>query len=485
MLYTILPDEMRQAEQAAFAAGLSPLLTMEAAARAAFDVLLDLLGCTCRGRSVLFLCGPGNNGGDGLAMARLLLQSGGNARVILLDTPRTEEAQINLRHLQAMGARIESVPDALPPAQYDAVVDALFGTGFAGVIAADSPAGRLLTWANACGPVLAIDVPSGMDAATGAVGGVCAQAVWTVTFHRPKPGLYLTERRGCVGEITTAPIGLPQEFDPQGGLAVAGKGDLRALLPKRPVSAHKGDCGRTVIYAGSLGMAGATIMAARAALHAGAGLTTVICPRDTLPVVQQEVPNAMCLAAEERPTPKCDALLMGCGVAENDDTYADIMRLKNTDAYQVWDAGALNLLSRRPQQLGARAVITPHAGEAARLLDWEISAVLADKLGAAEALRAKYGCNVVLKSSVSVILTADGQQRALNAVGSPALAKGGSGDALAGILASLLGQGLPMFDAMRAACLWLGLAGIAAGKRCGVRAALTGDVIDCLGACEA
>ena len=99
-------------------------------------------------------------------------------------------------------------------------------------------------------------------------------------------------------------------------------------------------------------------------------------------------------------------------------------------------------------------------------------------------MRAKYGCNVVLKSAVTVMLTADGQQCALNAVGSPALAKGGSGDALAGILASLLGQGLPMFDAMRAACLWLGLAGIAAGKRCGVRAALTGDVIDSLGACE-
>ena len=175
---------------------------------------------------------------------------------------------------------------------------------------------------------------------------------------------------------------------------------------------------------------------------------------------------------------------MGCGIAENDDTYADMMRLKATDACQVWDAGALNLLAGHPQQLGARAVITPHAGEAARLLGWEIPAVLSDKLGAAEALRAKYGCNVVLKSAVTVMLTADGQQCALNAVGSPALAKGGSGDALAGILASLLGQGLPMFDAMRAACLWLGLAGIAAGKRCGVRAALTGDVIDSLGACE-
>ena len=455
MLHTILPTQMQAAEQTAFAAGLSPLLTMETAARAAFDVLLDLLGCDCRGKNVLFLCGPGNNGGDGLVMARLLLQARGFARIILLDTPKTAEAQINLRHLQAMGADIEAVPDELLEDEYDAVVDALFGTGFTGSIAADSPAGRLLTWANTCGPMLSIDVPSGMDAATGAVEGVCARAIWTVTFHRPKPGLYLTERRDCVGEITVAPIGLPREFDPQGGLLVNEEGDLHTLLPDRPASAHKGDCGRTVIYAGSLGMAGAAMMAARAALHAGAGLTTEICPRAAMPVLQQEVPNA-----------------------------TDMMRLKATDAYQVWDAGALNLLAGHPQQLGARAVITPHAGEAARLLGWEIPAVLSDKLGAAEALRAKYGCNVVLKSAVTVMLTADGQQCALNAVGSPALAKGGSGDALAGILASLLGQGLPMFDAMRAACLWLGLAGIAAGKRCGVRAALTGDVIDSLGACE-
>ena len=207
MLHTILPTQMQAAEQTAFAAGLSPLLTMETAARAAFDVLLDLLGCDCRGKNVLFLCGPGNNGGDGLVMARLLLQARGFARIILLDTPKTAEAQINLRHLQAMGADIEAVPDELLEDEYDAVVDALFGTGFTGSIAADSPAGRLLTWANTCGPMLSIDVPSGMDAATGAVEGVCARAIWTVTFHRPKPGLYLTERRDCVAKSRWRPSG--------------------------------------------------------------------------------------------------------------------------------------------------------------------------------------------------------------------------------------------------------------------------------------
>lgn len=483
MLRTILPTELRQAEQAAFDAGVSPLLTMENAARAAFDVLVDLLESDCRGKRVLFLCGPGNNGGDGLAMARLLVQYGGQPRVIMPEETRSAEAQVNLRHLRALGVTIEGMPKRLTRANYDAVVDALYGTGFTGTITANSPVGRLISWANGCGPLLAVDVPSGMDAASGAVPGVCAQALWTVTFHRPKLGLYLTERRDCVGEITAAPIGLPAALDPEGGLPVAQEGDLRLLLPKRPASAHKGRCGRTVIYAGSMGMAGAAIMAARAALHAGAGLTTVICPRDAMPIVQQEVPNATCMAAEDHPTLTCDALLMGCGIAENEDSYADIMRLKETEAYQVWDAGALNLLAQHPQLLGERAVMTPHPGEAARLLGWDISAVLADKLGAAQALREKYGCNVALKSSVTVLLSADGQC-AINAVNSPALAKGGSGDALAGILAALLGQRVPMFQAMRAASLWLSLAGIEASDRFGVRGSLTLDVIDCLGKCE-
>ena len=483
MLRTILPDQMRAAERAAFDAGLSPLLTMETAALAAFRVLADMLGGDCRGKTVLFLCGPGNNGGDGLAMARHFLLAGGQARVILLSDPKTNEARENADHLRAMGASIENASEKTEPVPCDAAVDALFGTGFAGTIAEDSLAGHLISLCNACKTVLSVDVPSGMDAATGAVTGACVHASRTVTFHRPKIGLYLTEHRDLVGKITVASIGLPAAFDPSEGMAVSEEIDLAALLPARSLSAHKGDCGRTVIYAGSLGMAGAATMAARAALRAGAGLTSVICPREIMPILQQSVPNATCIATEEHPTPRCDALLLGCGITENDASYADLLRLKEISAPQVWDAGALNLLALHPQKLGANAVITPHAGEAARLLECKIADVLSDKTGAAEKLRIKYGCSVVLKSSVTVILTADGRQSTLNTVGSPALAKGGSGDALAGILTSLLGQGLPVFDAMRAACLWLGLAGIRAGEKYGIRSALTGDVIDCMGAC--
>lgn len=490
MLRLIEPDAMRMAEQAAFDAGISPLLLMENAARAAFDVLRDMLGGSCRGKRVLFLCGAGNNGGDGLAMARLLLARGGMADVALLCDAKTPEAIANLQHLRALerdGQAIEiftGVPDHAAQRQYDAVVDALFGTGFRGALAADCPAAALLAWGNAAAPVLAIDIPSGMDGATGAVAGVCAHAQRTVTFHRPKLGLYLTEHRDWVGQVIVADIGLPACFDAPEGIELPEQGDLARLLPARSVSAHKGVCGRVAIYAGSMGMAGAAAMAARAALRAGAGLTTVVCPREIMPILQQSVPNATCLAQQDLSDIRCDALLLGCGIAENEQSYDDLLHLKALGVPQVWDAGALNLLAARPFTLGAWAVMTPHMGEAARLLGWDIARVLSDKPAAAQALRAKYGCNVVLKSSVTLLLTADGQQCALNAVGSPALAKGGSGDALAGILAALLGQGLPIFDAMRAACLWFGMAGCLAARRFGVRSALTGDVIDCLGAAE-
>ncbi|MBQ7455284.1 MAG: NAD(P)H-hydrate dehydratase, partial [Clostridia bacterium] len=231
--------------------------------------------------------------------------------------------------------------------------------------------------------------------------------------------------------------------------------------------------------AGSEGMAGAAVTAALACLRAGSGLVTALCPREVIPILQKTVPAAMCRALEDGTEVKHDVLLLGPGLAETEETWALLSRLHGGGP-EVWDAGALNLLSRHPMPLGENAVITPHAGEAARLLGWEVSRVTDDLPAAALALQERYGCCVVLKSHVSVLAGPEGRV-AVNAVPAPALAKGGSGDALAGILASLLGQGLPIFEAMQAACLWHSLAGRLAGERIGVRSALPQDVIECLG----
>ena len=462
----VTPEEMRRIEQAAFERGVSSLLLMETAARCAFERLQGLLPA---GGRVYFLCGPGNNGGDGLAMARMWRQQGGDARVILPREPATPDAQTNRRYLQALGGTFaETIENA------DAIVDALFGTGFHGAIDPMSAMGRLIESANTAGcPILAVDIPSGMDGLTGAVEGACIRATETVAFHAAKRGLIFTPRPELVGRLTVADIGLTSDI----GLLWAE--NLQALLPSRPATAHKGDCGRVTLYAGSLGMAGAAVMAARAALRAGSGLVTVLCEKDIMPILQAAVPNAMCREIGGE-APQADARLYGCGLPETAETWQRIRTLHDENIAEVWDAGALNLLVRHPMTLGKNAVITPHAGEAARLLGWEIARVTGDMIAAAEALRRKYACNVILKSHVSVLCAADGTL-AVNTAGSAALAKGGSGDALAGILVSLLGQGLDMLPAMQAACLWLGQAGERAGEKHGLRGALTGDVIDCMG----
>ena len=235
----ITPQEMRAKEQAAFDAGVSSLLLMETAARRAYDVLRNLL---TPGETVLFLCGPGNNGGDGLAIARMWKLDGGDAHIVMPLPPRTPDAQTNLEYAQALGIPVQIGMEPVLPAG-KVLVDALFGTGFGGAVAEEDPLGRLMT-ACAVGRkvILAIDVPSGMDALTGAVCGACIPATHTVTFPWAKQGLLLTRHKDMVGNLTVADIGLTGAH----GLQYAQPEDF--CLPQRSRNAHKGDCGRVALY---------------------------------------------------------------------------------------------------------------------------------------------------------------------------------------------------------------------------------------------
>lgn len=479
MLRTIEPGEMRRIERRAFDAGVPSLLLMEAAARAVFSALCARMGEE-RGGRVLFACGAGNNGGDALAAARLYALDGGEAVVWLPRGAGTPDAQKNLAYLRQLdgvtfleGALPE---DALVHARF--AVDGLLGTGLRG--APEEDMARAIRVINAQGArVIAVDVPSGMDALTGSIADdLCVRAEATVTFHRPKQGLYLTRRREYAGDIVLADIGLPPRMDDAPGIPAYQQSDLAALLPPRSRDAHKGDCGRVVIYAGSLGMAGAAAMAGKACLRAGAGLVTMICPEDIMQIMQITLPNAMCMDRAGIPArvPPHHALLFGCGIWENEPEWADIQALFDPALPSVWDAGALNLLARHPMTLGDKAVITPHAAEAARLLHCDLEAILCEPLRSARELSARYGCTAALKGATTVIAGAGGDI-ALNVVGTPALAKGGSGDALAGVIAALLCE-MPPFAAARTGCLWHGVAGLRAEKKHGVRGALTGEVID-------
>ena len=287
-------------------------------------------------------------------------------------------------------------------------VDALFGTGLSRPLegAARAACEALNALAEAGVPVVAVDIPSGLNGETGQVMGAAVRACETVTFHRPKPGLYLGQGPDCAGEITVADIGLtaPEAaaLDDADGMRVLERGER--LLPPRAKTAHKGSFGRVVLWAGSRGMAGAAAIAATAALRAGAGLVTVACPDDVVDVVQTLCPCATCAplpmddedaawealsAALER----ADAMGAGCGLGQGPMAAAlmeRLLRFLHGRALPcVLDADALNLLARRPAWLadGAAIVLTPHPGEAARLLGVSTAEILADVPGAAVRIR--------------------------------------------------------------------------------------------------
>ena len=490
MLRTITPSDMQRVEQSAFAQGVPSILLMEQAAQHVTDQLCDMLG-DFKGKSVLFVAGKGNNGGDAIAAARLFIRRGGIATVWLPLGCQTPDAKANLKFLECTGNAFiwESAVPKTRLHGFSAVVDGLFGTGFKG-IPDDSARFAIHAINDMHAPVLAIDVPSGMNALTGEVhDDICVHATRTVTFHRAKLGLYLTRHRACVRDLVIAPLDLPYEIDDaetdEGSrYLVPEMHDLPALLPLRTRDMHKGACGRVVLYAGSMGMSGAAAMAGLASLRAGAGLATVICPKEVMPILQTQLPNAMCVDRTRLPgyVPLHDAFVFGCGIIEDDEAWQHILALHNENVPAVWDAGALNLLSRNPMNIGKNTVLTPHAAEAARLLGTDLGAILADPVSAAKAIVEKYNCGVVALKGATTVVT-DGKRVSLNVVGTSALAKGGSGDALAGILGALIAGGMPLFEAAQGACLWHGMAGLHAKKHLGVRSVLTGDVADALGAC--
>ena len=500
--HLLTPDDMRKTEQLAFDAGMPSILLMEHAALQVIEALEKELGGDCREKRVVFLCGTGNNGGDGLAAARLFQMRGGYPEIWLSGDPKTPDAKTNFKLAQACRIDVLNLSKMpreewpfddesfVPHRHHDGYVDALLGIGMKG-----EP--DFITSAMILAPyhdfgrhtVIAVDVPSGMDALTGNCPGAYMHADVTVTFHGAKPGLYLSQDRDAVGRIVIADIGLEdwdccyldeKELD----MDITTPAHLMTL-PGRFLDTHKGDCGRILIYAGSMGMAGAAAMCAKAAVCAGAGLVTVACPKEIIPILQTLAPNAMCMDIEEavKKLPAWDVLAVGCGLSQSEENWDHIMQLFNPAKPSVWDADALNMLAKHPMKLGAQAVITPHPGEAARLLQWDIQKVLDDRIAAARALAEKFGCIAVLKSDVTILcrMTDADPRYFFNALGTPAMAKGGSGDALTGMMAVLLHQmGGSLLHAAALACAWHGMAGIMGERKYGLRQLTTGQLIDCL-----
>ena len=437
---------------------------MERAAAALAQAALELAE-GAPGRAVCF-CGPGNNGGDGVACARLLLEAGLEVRCVLVGrreklTPDTRAMEARLA---AAGGRLEPfAPDDADFASWcleaDVMVDAIFGIGLNSDVRGDAL--TAIHMMNTCDiPVVSADIPSGVETDTGRVLGAAVRADRTVTFTLPKAGHFVGKGGLCTGRLTVADIGIPAELVDGEDYPVRTVEAEDVSLPVRPRDAHKGDFGRVYILAGSVGYTGAPVLAAQAAVRSGAGLVTVGVPAPVWPVAAAKLDEAMphplpagkegqlSLDAGEAAFARlsaCGVCLIGPGLGRGNSVSAVVRHLlPEIRIPVVLDADGINALEGHIDVLdgrkGLHTVLTPHDGEFARL-------------GAARAFAMEHGCCLVLKGHCTITAFPDGSAY-LNTTGNPGMAKGGSGDVLAGLILSLLGQGLPARQAVPMA-VWL------------------------------
>jgi NAD(P)H-hydrate epimerase len=448
--------EMARADAYAVAHGVPSLTLMENAGQAVANAIVARF----KPCAVTVLCGPGNNGGDGFVVARLLDESGFTVRVAHDCEPKSDARAMSERW---KGQRVALTPEALDGAKL--VVDGLFGAGLSRPL--EGAAAQVVEALNDL-PVVAIDVPSGISGDTGQpLGAVVVKAVLTVTFFRKKPGHLLLPGRALCGEIVLAEIGIPPE---------AADARLRENTPAlwrypwpRP-EGHKYSKGHCVVVSGGAAHTGATRLAARAALRVGAGLVSVASPPDAVPVHAAHLTAIMIKPFEDAAgladllsDKRLNAVVLGPGLGVGDRTRALVDSVLTSGAALVLDADAITSFKDEPEalfrRLHDRCVLTPHDGEFERLFPGR-SDRSASKLEAARAAAARAGCVVLLKGGDTVIAD-PGNKAAINANAPPWLATAGAGDVLAGLIAGLMAQGTTAFEA---ACCGAWLHGEAAAR---------------------
>lgn len=463
-------------------AGIPGYTLMQRAALAAFEAMRNRWP---QARRIAVLCGPGNNGGDGYEIARL-------ARVAGLDVVLARIGAIPSGG-DAVTAHAAWIADGGAVPEFDAsmlrsadvIVDAIFGIGITRNIT--GPAAEAIAAINARRAdqgVLAVDLPSGLDADTGAVHGVAVRADVSVSFIGRKLGLYTGLGPDHAGRRAFADLDVPSALiDAEPALAeLQSESDLRACLPRRARGAHKGVHGHALLVGGDTGMAGAILLAVRGALRSGAGLVSVATRAPHALALVGAQPEAMFHGVEhasalDELARRSDALALGPGLGTGVWSAALFERALRAGKPLVLDADALNLLARSPSaRLPAHTILTPHPGEAARLLGCDTAQVQRDRLAAARALRERYGAIVVLKGTGTLIV---GERVQLCPYGNPGMGVGGSGDVLTGVIVALLVQGLATEVAAATGVLVHALAGDRAAA-CGERGMIPSDLVEAL-----
>jgi ADP-dependent NAD(P)H-hydrate dehydratase / NAD(P)H-hydrate epimerase len=424
-------------------------------------------------RSALIFAGKGNNGGDGFVVARLLAGSGWSASLVILTSPEefTGDAKKNLDRIPPSVSTLlfsETSKDKLLKLakDNDVIIDAIFGTGLK-----SAPSGifaEAVEVINSSGkPVIAVDIPSGVDATSGKTCGVAVRAGITVTFGSAKLGHILYPGAEFAGEIIVTDIGIPAELLAKAPFVeYIDKEFASTLIKRRKKTAHKGSYGHTLIIAGSCGKSGAAAMAANSAMRSGAGLVTLAVPCCIHPVVELKTTEAMTVPLKETPGGTLalkslaelrellagkEAVAIGPGLGLHEETKKVAREIVSTAGVPlVIDADAINAVAEDLSCLKASAspalILTPHPGEMARLTGVSITEIESDRIKAAGSFARGHNCHLLLKGARTVIAAPDGRV-AINGSGNPGMASGGMGDVLTGVIAALLGQGYEPFDA--------------------------------------
>lgn len=469
-------DDLRRAEkEAADSLGITLYELMQRAGEAAFTVARHAYPHSTHW---LILCGHGNNGGDGYVVARLAVAAG--IRVTLLaiesDNPLPEEASAAREAWLNAGGVIHA-SDLIWPDDIDMILDGLLGTGL--MHAPRENIAALIERANAHpAPRVALDIPSGLLAQTGATPGAVIQATHTVTFIALKPGLLTGKARDVVGILHHNALGLENWLAGQdSSLSRFDASQLIRWLPPRRPTSHKGDHGRLVIIGGDHGTAGAIRMTSEAALRCGAGLVRVLTRRDNIIPIVTARPELMVHEltpqALEESLEWADVVVIGPGLGQQPWGKLALQKVENFRKPMLWDADALNLLAINPDKRHNR-ILTPHPGEAARLLNCSVAEIESDRLLSAQRLVKRYGGVAVLKGAGTVVAS----EEALGIIdaGNAGMASGGMGDVLSGIIGALLGQKLPLYDAAAAGCVAHGAAADKLAERYGTRGMLATDL---------
>ncbi len=494
-------EQMREMDRrAAEVYGIAEEILMENAAHAALKVLENQIGAL-RGRKILVFCGAGNNGGDGLALARLIHSQGASVKVFLTASPKkyTQAAKTNYEIVCNLSLDVQLLSRAAEARQdilhADAVVDAIFGTGLARDV--KGLAAEVIEGINASGrPVLSLDIPSGICGNSGRVMQTAVRADRTVTFGLPKIGNLLYPGYEHAGRLFVCHISFPPALYEDPSLDIATNG--RIALPPRRAEAYKGSVGDVLFVAGSGNYFGAPYFAAMAHLKSGGGYARLAAPASVIPFIAQSgreivyLPQretaAFSLSLKAKPeilalAEKTDMTVLGPGLSLHDETEKLIRELCGAIAKPLLiDGDGITAVAERTDVLLKRkapTILTPHAGEMARLAKKTVPEVNADKIGALRETAARLKSLIVFKGAHSLIGCPDGRVF-VNLSGNPGMATAGSGDVLAGCIAAMLGLGLSAEAAARKGVFLHGLAGDIAARDKGEDGLTATDILECL-----